>query len=147
MSFDPATALINLGESVITRLFPDPTAQAEQRAKMAELAQKGELAELEAYVNLMLAQIEVNKEQAKSKSLFVAGARPFVIWLCACGIGFTSIVHPLLVWVWAFVGMDGNPPEPIDIGDMTPLLTGLLGLGAMRSFDKSKGTQTDAING
>ena len=67
--------------------------------------------------------------------------------LCACGIGFTSIVHPLLVWVWAFVGMDGNPPEPIDIGYMTPLLTGLLGLGAMRSFDKSKGTQTDAING
>lgn len=147
MSFDPISAVLSIGESLITRLFPDPKQQAEERLKMTKMAQDGKLAELNAHVQLMLAQIEVNKEQAKHKSLFVAGARPAVIWLCAVGLGFTAVIHPLLTWAWAFIGMDGQPPEPLDLGYMTPILSGLLGLGAMRSYDKKQGTQTDSING
>ena len=147
MSFDPISAVLSIGESLITRLFPDPAQQAEQRLKLTQMAQDGKLAELNAEVQLMLGQIETNKEQAKHKSLFVAGARPAVIWTCCASLGFTGIVHPLLIWVWAFAGLDGAPPPPLDIGYMAPILTGLLGLGGMRSFDKAKGTQTDSIRG
>lgn len=147
MSFDPISAVLSIGETLITRLFPDPEQQAQERLKMNEMAQNGKLAELNAHVQLMLAQIETNKAQAKHKSLFVAGARPAVIWTCCASLGFTGVIHPLLVWFWAFAGIDGTPPPPLDIGYMAPILTGLLGLGGMRSFDKAKGTQTDSIRG
>lgn len=144
---DPISAVLSIGESLITRLFPDPEKQAEKRLEMAKLAQDGKFAELQAHVQLMLAQIETNKAQAAHKSVFVAGARPFVIWICAASLAFTGIIHPLLTWVWHFCAIEGVPPEPIDLGYMGTILSGLLGLGAMRSFDKSKGTQTDSIRG
>jgi hypothetical protein len=114
---------------------------------LTELAQEGDLARLQAHVQLMLAQIEVNKEQAKHKSIFVAGARPAVIWVCCLALLFTGLIHPLLTWVWAFAEFPGKPPETIETGHMSSLLVGLLGLGAMRSYDKKQGTQTDSIRG
>jgi len=145
MALDPISAVLSIGESLITRLFPDPAQQAEQRLKLTQMAQDGKLAELNAEVQLMLGQIETNKIQAQHKSLFVAGARPAVIWVCCASLCFTGVIHPLLVWLWAFNGIGGTPPPPLDLGYMAPILTGLLGLGGMRSFDKTRGTQTDSI--
>ena len=145
MSFDPFTAAFDMGKMAIEKIWPDANKRAEEMRLLEELRQKGNLAELNAHVQLMLAQINVNLEQAKSTDWKVAGARPFIIWVCGFGLAFQYLIHPLLVWIWAFAAMTGVPPTPLDLSVMMPLLLGLLGLGSMRSFDKKNHVQTDKI--
>ena len=145
MSFDPFTAAFEAGKLAIEKIWPDANKRAEEMRLLEELRQKGNLAELNAYVQLRLAQVNVNLEQAKSNSMFVAGSRPFIIWVCGFGLAFQYLLHPLLIWIWAFADMTGKPPLPLDLSVMMPLLLGLLGLGSMRSFDKKNHVQTDKI--
>lgn len=145
MAADPFTAALNVGNSIIERLWPDPAIQSKEKLKLAEMAQSGDLERLNAQVQLMIAQIKVNEEQAKSKSVFVAGARPFIIWVGGFSMAWSGLIHPLLTWVWAFMEMTGSPPPLIEAGALTAIVTGLLGVGGMRSFDKKQGTQTDKI--
>lgn len=140
MSFDPLTAALSIGESLITRLFPDPQQQAKERLKLAELAQNGDLDKLNAHVQLMLGQLEVNKAEAQHKSRFVAGWRPAVGWLCVAVMAFNYIG----VYLIEFFAADVIPSR-FDMSELYPILLGMLGIGGMRSFDKSKGTQTDSI--
>lgn len=146
MSLDPLTAALELGKTVLERIVPDPTQRAKALLELEELAQKKDLAMLQAKVQLMIAQIDVNKEQSKSKSKFIAGGRPFIIWVCGIGLLFQYIIYPLLIWVWAFASMEGTPPLPLDLEVMMPLLLGLLGLGGYRSLDKYNRVQTDRID-
>lgn len=145
MSFDPFTAIFDMGKIAIEKIWPDANKRAEEMRLLEELRQKGNLAELNAHVQLMLAQINVNAEQAKSKSMFVAGSRPFIIWVCGFGLAFQYLLHPLFIWIWAFASMKGVAPSPLDMSVMMPLLLGLLGLGSMRSFDKKNRVQTDKV--
>ena len=80
MAIDPLTALFEAGKIAIEKIWPDANKRAEEIRKLEEIRQKGDLAELNAYVQITLAQIEVNTAQAKHKSVFVAGARPAAIW-------------------------------------------------------------------
>ena len=80
MPIDPISALFEAGKLAIERIWPDPIKRAEEVRKLEEMRQRGDLAELEAYVKITLAQIEVNKESARHKSVFVAGARPAAVW-------------------------------------------------------------------
>ena len=146
MSFDPLTAALELGKTVIERVIPDPQQRAKAVLELEALAQKKDLETLNAKVKLMLAQIDVNKEQAKSKSKFIAGGRPFIIWVCGFGLTFQYLFHPLLSWAWAFADISGVPPTALDLETMMPLLLGLLGLGGYRSLDKYNRVQTDRID-
>jgi len=139
------TAILELGKMAIKRIWDDPEKQAEEERKLIELSQKGELAELEAYVRITLAQIEVNKVSAKNPSLFVSGARPFIIWVGGFSMAWSGLFHPLLVWVWAFAQMDGNPPPMIESAVLGSVVTGLLGVAGMRSFDGMKGNKKDSL--
>ena len=144
MSIDPISAVLSIGESLITRLFPDPAQQAQERLKLTQMAQDGDLARLDAHVKLMLGQLEINKVEAASKSLFVAGWRPFVGWVGGFALAYAGILEPLLRFASSLNGYTGDYPE-IDTAMTIQVLMGMLGIGAMRSFDKSKGTQTDFI--
>lgn len=139
------TAILELGKMAIKRIWEDPEKQAEEERKLIELSQKGELAELDAYVRITLAQIEVNKVSAKNPSLFVSGARPFIIWVGGFSMAWSGLFHPLLVWVWAFAQMDGNPPPMIESAVLGSVVTGLLGVAGMRSFDGMKGNKKDSL--
>lgn len=145
MILDPLSAALELGTSVINKIWPDPVKQAEEQRKLQEIYQKGDLAQLNAEVQLMVAQIKVNEESAKHKSIFVAGARPFIIWVGGFSLAWSGIIHPLLTWVWVFTEMAGQPPPLIESGVLGSIVTGLLGVGGMRSFDKKQGTQTDNL--
>lgn len=145
MALDPITAIFDLGQTAIKTIWPDANKRIEELRKLEELKQRGNIAELNSHVQLMLAQINVNLEQAKSKDWKVAGARPFIIWVCGIGLGFQYVIHPLFIWVWAFASMEGLPPPPLDMSVMMPLLFGLLGLSQMRSNDKKNGVQTDKL--
>ncbi len=92
-----------------------------------------------AYSDANIAQIEVNKEQAKHPSLFVAGARPSIMWICAFGLAWQFVFLPIATWYMAFTGQPVLLPDIASEGLMS-LTLALLGLGGMRTFEKKNGT-------
>ena len=92
-----------------------------------------------------LAQVEVNKIEAGSSNLFVSGWRPAVGWVGVLGLSYQFLGYPLMQWVWAFgQGVDLipkglAPPPDLQTDQLMVLLSGLLGFGGMRSFEKSRG--------
>lgn len=102
--------------------------------KIAEIDMK--LQELEAQA--MNAQAAINMKEAEGEKIFVAGWRPFIGWICGCGLAYASIVEPFVSWV-AQVGFGyaGTFPK-IDTTITMQVLIGMLGLGAYRSYDKAQ---------
>ena len=146
-----AESIVDLGKAAIERIWPDPVKRAEELRKLQELEQEGDIAKLNAHVKLMLAQIDVNKTEAQHKSLFVAGWRPAVGWVGVVALGYQFVLYPMLVWSWyiwqarGVIPTDMATPPILDMEILMVLLTGILGIGGMRSFDKSRGTQTDSL--
>lgn len=90
-------------------------------------------------IKVNLAQIEVNKEEAKSASLFVSGWRPATGWTCASALLYAAILEPVLRFACTMAGYHGAFPV-IDTSLTMQVLLGMLGLAGMRSFDKKSGT-------
>ena len=87
-----------------------------------------------------LAQIEINKIEAAHRTVFVAGWRPAIGWICAGALFWNFILQPLMMWVAFLFEVDISSAPKLDIGDLITILLGMLGLGTLRSYDKSKGT-------
>lgn len=146
MSLDPLTAILNVGESVIERVWPDANKRAEEMRKLKELEQKGDLAELSAHVKSLTGQLEINKSEAMHKSIFVAGWRPFCGWVGGFGLAYIAVVEPTARFLaQVCFGYTGDFPN-INSDITIQVLFGMLGLGVMRSVDKRNKVQTDAIN-
>ena len=86
---------------------------------------------------LAMAQIEVNKVEAGSDSLFKSGWRPSVGWICSFALGYHFVMQPMLAFILSAFGHNIILPE-FDMTTLTTILMGLLGLGGMRSFEKVK---------
>lgn len=84
--------------------------------------------------DVVMGQIEVNKIEAASESLFKSGWRPGVGWMGVIGLGYQALLQPVLTW--ASLNFGWVAPPVIDTNDLMVILTGILGLGAYRSFDK-----------
>ena len=124
----PATGLLDKfieDKDVKNKLAHDLSTMAERHAQ--ELA-KG--------------QLEVNKVEAAHKSLFVAGWRPAIGWICGLGMASNFILIPMANFVLALTGSPIVVPL-LDTGEMMPVLMGMLGLGAMRTYEKKEGVQRD----
>lgn len=145
MSFDPISALFDLGKSAIDKIWPDPIKRAEEMRKLEQMRRDGDSEKLNAHVQMMLAQIKVNEESARHPSLFVSGARPFIIWVGGFSMAWSGLFHPMLVWAWAFADMSGTPPPMIESAVLGSVVTGLLGVAGMRSYDKTKGNSKDSL--
>ena len=91
-----------------------------------------------------MAQIEVNKEQAKHGSLFVSGARPAIMWVCCLGLFWSFFLAPLFNWFLAISGTD-MPLPAIETDGLLTLTLSLLGLGGYRSFEKFKGVARNSL--
>ena len=91
-------------------------------------------------ISLDLAQAQTNLEQAKHSSIFVAGARPAIMWICAFGLGWQFVFQPIAVWGIAVSGADLVLPV-IQTEVLMSLTLALLGLGSMRTAEKWKGVQ------
>jgi hypothetical protein len=89
-------------------------------------------------ISLDLAQAQANIEQAKSPSVFIAGARPAIMWICAFGLAWQFVLQPVAVWGIALSGADIDLPF-IQTEGLMSLTLALLGLGGMRSAEKWKG--------
>lgn len=100
--------------------------------KQAEI----ELKLLEMENQAMNAQIELNKVEAGNPNIFISGWRPYIGWICGAAMSLYYFFFPI---VRAFLP-DVSLPE-FDMGELMPLVIALLGLGGMRSWEKSKGVQ------
>lgn len=123
---------------VLDKIIPDPQAAADAKLKALELAQKGDLAALDAELRLALGQLEVNKAEATT-DMFRGGWRPAVGWVCVVGLGYQFILQPVLPWVVSLFGAQVPPLPAIDNESLMALLTGMLGLGGLRTFERVKG--------
>lgn len=123
---------------VLDKIIPDPQAAADAKLKALELAQKGDLAALDAELRLALGQLEVNKAEATA-DMFRGGWRPAVGWVCVVGLGYQFILQPVLPWVVALFGAQVPPLPAIDNETLMVLLTGMLGLGGLRTIERVKG--------
>ena len=88
--------------------------------------------------NANLAQIDVNKAEAASGSIFKGGWRPFVGWVCGVAMLYHFLLQPIIVFTLSAAGITFDLPE-FDMGSLMTILMGLLGLGGLRSFEKHKG--------
>ena len=88
--------------------------------------------------NANLQQNQINLEQAKHPSIFVAGARPAIMWICAFGLSWAYVIAPIANWAVVISGSTLPLPEIATEGLMTLTLS-MLGLGGMRSFEKMNG--------
>lgn len=122
---------------LLDKIFPDQKAADEAKLKIMQMAQNGELAQLDADLKMAQGQMEINKVEAASTSIFVAGWRPFVGWICGFAFGFKFIGGPLLVLVASFFDHTVTLPQ-MDYSEMSTILLGMLGIGALRTVEKVK---------
>lgn len=122
--------IFELGKSLIERWFPDPAKKAEAEAQFMLMMQEQDFKKV-------LGQLEVNAAEAASPHIFVAGWRPFVGWCCGLGFLWATIAQPMVAWVAVARGWPA--PPAIDTEVLLYVLGGMLGLGTLRSFEKTKG--------
>lgn len=128
---------LDVAFKLIDRILPDPQAKQAAQLELLKMQQAGEFKLLEADLQVQLAQIDVNKEEAKSTNPFVSGWRPAVGWVGVLGLLYTFLLRPLITFAASVFG--GPEAPPIDITELMFLLGGLLGFGGMRSWEKMRG--------
>lgn len=131
MAHDPITAVLDIGGKLIDRLWPDPAQANAAKFELFKLQQSGELAQ-------MAGQLDINKVEAAHASRFVSGWRPFIGWVCGSGLAVQFLIGPLLTWGAALLGKPIVFPQ-LDMGTLLTLLSGMLGLGGLRTVEKLKG--------
>tara|TARA_R110000787_G_scaffold276255_3_gene385166 strand:- start:1558 stop:1953 length:396 start_codon:yes stop_codon:yes gene_type:complete len=125
-------ALIGPVTGLLDKFIPD----ADEKARIAhELATMGEKHAQEA----LLAQLEINKAEAASGSVFKGGWRPAVGWVCASAFAYHFVLQPILLFVVALTGTELPTLPEFDMGTLLPVLGGMLGIGGLRSYEKKQG--------
>lgn len=148
-------SLLNFGKTAIDKIWPDPIKRAEELRKLEELRQQGDLAKFEGHVQLLLKQAEINLADARSSNFWQAGWRPSIGWVGALALALMYIPKAVMmtfVWSWQCIAILNGAadvstvilPEFPDLGvtDIIGLLMSMLGVGAMRSYDKKNGIDT-----
>jgi len=111
----------------------------EDKDKKNELAHEiATMAERHAQ-ELAKGQLDINKEEAKHRSIFVSGWRPFVGWTCGAALCYHFILAPLILFGVGISGYTVPPLPEFDMGSLMTVLMGMLGLGGLRTFEKTKG--------
>lgn len=130
------SAFLPFLDKVLDRI-PNPEARARAKQELTL-----ELVRIEAEERM--SQVELNKTEAQHTSIFVAGWRPFIGWVGGVSLAWTFLVHPLMTWVATVAGYRGSFPL-LDTDPLITLVFAMLGVGAMRSFDKFQGTDTKTV--
>lgn len=125
---------------IVSEVVVDKDKRNEINLEIQRLLDKAD----ERYHQELMGQIEVNKIEAQHASIFVAGWRPFIGWVGGVGLGYTFVLSPFVEFVARANGYVGDMPTP-DVGQLMTLILAMLGVGAMRSYDKAKGTDTASV--
>ena len=120
--------LIPLLGSLIDKIFPDADSAAKAKLELLKMEQEG-----------AFKQLEVNKEESKNTSVFVAGWRPFIGWICGLVFAYTYLLQPLIIFILVYTGHPLVELPKLDSSEVMTVLLGMLGLGGLRTFEKVKG--------
>jgi len=131
MALDPLTEGLSLAGKIVDRIWPNKTEENLAQIDIAKTQIAGAISE-------RLAQIQISVEQAKSPSVFVAGARPFITWVCGCALAYQYLVRPLAPWLMAVTGHPVLPMPSLD-ESLWELTAATIGMSGWRSFDKKNG--------
>ena len=107
--------------SAVDKIFTNDEEGKQAQAVLQKIAQQP-----------AILQAEINKIEAQHRSLFVAGWRPAIGWVCAIGLAFPFILNPLIEWA-------GGTGPNIPMDQLMELVVALLGLGTLRTFEKLAG--------
>ena len=126
------TSLVGPVSGLLDKFIEDKDQKAKLAHELATMADK--LAHEQ-----QLAQIAVNKEEAASGSIFKGGWRPFIGWVCGIAFFYHFVCQPIIVFVLTIFGVSiVNLPE-FEMNTLLTVLGGMLGIGGLRSYEKSKG--------
>ena len=131
MSLDPISAALDLGTTLINKIFPDPAQASQAKLELLKLQQNGELA-------IMTAQTDINKTEAANSSVFVSGWRPAIGWVCALALAYQYLARPLIMGIMPMFHIVVPPLPGLD-DNLWQLMMGMLGMGGLRTFEKVQG--------
>jgi hypothetical protein len=134
--------------SIINKVVPDKAAAAAAVAQLQSMTLQGQLQdEFLQLQSVTSNQTDVNKVEAASSSMFVAGPRPAIMWVCALALFYQYLVRPIATGMALIASHPIPAPGLPGIDDnLYQLMFALLGLGAMRSYDKTKGIETKSVS-
>lgn len=123
-------SVLEIGKDLIGRFFPNKEEAARAEAEFLRMAAEGELKQI-------IGQLEINAREAQHASVWVAGWRPFFGWIGGAAFAYAVIGHNALSWV---ATINGWPMPPMMDHDLLwTVVTGMLGIGGLRTFEKTKG--------
>jgi hypothetical protein len=122
--------IFEIGKTLLERFVPDPDKKREAEMELVRMAADGELKQV-------IAQLEINAREAAHPSIFVAGWRPFFGWSGGLSFFYSTIIQPIMVWYGSSRGWPIPPDINMDL--LWVVVTGMLGIGGLRTFEKAKG--------
>lgn len=125
--------IFELGKSIIDRFIPDKEEARKAETAFIMMAAEGELKQI-------IAQLEINAKEAAHPTIFVAGWRPFFGWAGGIGFVYAVMIQPLLAWYSTIKGLPIPPELNLDL--LWVVITGMLGIGGLRTFEKTKGIES-----
>ena len=124
--------LIGPISSLLDKLIPDAVERDRLAHEIATMAERHAQ-------ELAKGQIDINKEEAKSRNIFIAGWRPFVGWTCGLALFWHFLGLPVTLFITGWFSLQHPPLPEFDMQSLMTVLLGMLGLGGMRTFEKFKG--------
>ena len=122
--------ILEVGKTLLDRFIPDPEKKREAEMELVRMAADGELKQV-------IAQLEINAREAAHPSIWTSGWRPAFGWCGAAGFVYATIGQPVLAWISATKGWPAPPELNLDL--LWVVITGMLGIGGLRSVEKIKG--------
>ena len=122
--------VLEVGKTLLDRFVPDPAAKQAAEMELVRMASDGELKQV-------IAQLEINAREAQHPSIWVSGSRPFFMWIGGVAFAYSAIIQPFLGWYALIKGWPAPPSADVEL--LWVVITGLLGVSSMRSFEKLKG--------
>ncbi len=123
-------SVLNIGAKILDRVIPDKAEREKAQAELVKMQLNGELQQLAG-------QLDINKTEAQHQSVFVAGWRPFIGWVCGVALCYQFVLRPVVTWAVPSLGYTVAEMPGLD-DNLWELMFGMLGLGGLRSYEKIK---------
>jgi hypothetical protein len=125
-------ALIGPVTSLLDKFIEDKDQKAKLAHEIATMSQRH-------IQEQVMGQLEINKAEAQHRSIFVAGWRPFIGWTCGIALAWHFVIAPVVIFGAGYAGVTLPDLPTFDMNSLMTVLLGMLGLGGLRTYEKSKG--------
>jgi hypothetical protein len=130
--------IFDMAGKMLDRFFPDPTERAKAEFEMVKMQQEGAFKELDAQLQMALAQARINEAEANNSNPWVSGWRPAVGWIGVATLAYQYLLRPMLPWAFSAAGHAVPELPELDDG-MWEMVALMLGFGGLRTYDKKRG--------